>query len=575
MKYSLLILIPLLLISWIALGQIDSSKASVCGFGLLWQQQRARDPLFVQRLNQSEATFQQQIARQRGARVAQETVYTLPVVVHVIHNGESIGSANNPSDASIQAMIGVLNAGFRKSFPQSGGVDIGIQFQLAMRSPQCGSTSGINRVNGSSVTNYTSGGIAIGTYGGSADEVAVKSLSRWPNTDYINIWIVNKINGDANAGGFAFFPEYNSALNDGIVVCAGTVTSTNKTIVHEMGHVFNLYHTFHDYDNGNETTCPPSTSCTTTGDRVCDTEPVLNSTCGVTSNTCTGAAFQIADASMNYTVLNNYMGYTSCQWMFTQGQKDRMRTALLAFRGGLLSSGALSAPAASPPTVCSVSAANGLSPYYGVGRLTFNTLDVYSNSSMADGAFYVDRTCNQRTTLTAGQSYSLAVQGTYNNYQYLRAYVDYNADGDFNDAGETLMTTSAGSATVIVTVPAAVNVKINTPLRLRIIADNPNPTGQAPTPCNLVGTSSVNEGVGQVEDYTVVVQRRTVISVASGSWATPATWSCTCVPTSADIVSVQSGHIVSISSGMKQALNLTLQGRLQYAVGGQLQLTGN
>ncbi|MVM40208.1 hypothetical protein GO730_25485 [Spirosoma sp. HMF3257] len=568
MKYSLLILIPLLTIPWTALGQTNLSKAPVCGFGLLLQQQRTRDPLFAQRLNQSEAIFQQQIARQHGARMAQETIYTLPVVVHVIHNGEAIGTANNPSDAAIQAMIGVLNAGFRKSFPQSGGVDVGIQFQLAIRSPQCGSATGINRVNGSGVTNYTSGGIAVGTYGGSADEVAVKALSRWPNTDYINIWIVNKINGDANAGGFAFFPEYNSALNDGIVVCAGTVTGTNKTIVHEMGHVFNLYHTF--YDDANETTCPSSASCAATGDRVCDTEPVLNVSCGTTPNTCTGAAFLIADVSLNYTVKNNYMGYTTCQWMFTQGQKDRMRAALLAFRGGLLSSGGLMAPTASPPTVCSVSAANGLSPYYGVGRLTFNTLDVYSNSSMADGGFYVDRSCNQRTILTRGQSYSLVVQGTYNNYQYLRAYIDYNADGDFNDTGETLMTTSAGSTTATVTIPAS-GVTMNTALRLRVIADNPN--GIAPAACTLNGT--VAEGVGQIEDYTVVIIPRTVISIASGSWTAPSTWSCTCVPVATDIVSIQSTHTVSISSGLKQALSLTLQGKLQYAPGGQLQLAGN
>lgn len=573
MKHNLLILIPLLLIYWPAFGQTDSTKAPFCGFGLRLQQQRAKDPLFALKLSQSEAIFQKQMATMRGARVQLETIYTLPVVVHVIHNGEANGTGNNPSDASIQAMIGVLNAGFRKTFPQSGGVDVGIQFQLAIRSPQCGSTTGINRVNGSGVTNYTAGGIAVGTYGGSADETAVKSLSRWPNTDYINIWIVNKINGDANAGGFAFFPEYNSALNDGIVVTAGTVNGSNKTIVHEMGHVFNLYHTF--ADDGNETTCPSSASCATTGDRVCDTEPVQNIACNAAMNACTGAAFQIADASLNYTVKNNYMGYTNCQWMFTQGQKDRMRAALLAFRGGLLTSGALSAPAASPPTVCSVSAANGLSPYYGVGRVTFNTLDVYSNSSLADGAFYMDRTCNQRTTLTAGQSYSLVVQGTYNNYQYLRAYIDYNADGDFNDAGETLMTTSGGSETVTVTVPTNAGVQVNTPLRLRIMADNPNPTGQSPSPCNLVGTSTANEGVGQVEDYTIIVQRRTVISVASGSWTTPATWSCTCVPTSTDIVSVQAGHIVSISSGLKQALTLTLLGRLDYAPGGQLQLTGN
>ena len=365
--------------------------------------------------SQAENVLQRQLAKSRNART-DEVVYTLPVVVHGVYNGEPVGTGNNPSDASIRAMITVLNAAFRKNGAQFGGVDVGIQFQLATRSPLCSSISGIDRVDGSGVANYTSGGIAVGTYPGSADEVAVKALSRWPNTDYINIWIVHKINVNSNSGGFAFFPEYNLAATDGIVVKANTVDGINKTIVHEMGHVFNLYHTFHDYDYGPETNCPSSTSCATIGDRICDTEPVLNVACNTAQNTCTGAAFQLVDATLNYTVLNNYMGYTSCQWLFTQGQKGRIRAALAAFRGGLLSSGGLSgAIPVGPVTACSVTATNAPSPYHGIAQVTLNTLDVYSHTSLADGAFYVDHTCNQRTTLTRGQSYSLVIQATYGN----------------------------------------------------------------------------------------------------------------------------------------------------------------
>ncbi len=569
MKLALLILIFGVFATQTAHAQVDSTSSS-CGFGLAEQHQKQHDPLAVQGRNQAEAILQQQLTKSRNART-EAVVYTLPVVVHVIHNGEPIGTGDNPSNASIQAMMAVLNAAFRKNGAQFGGVDVGIQFQLATRSPLCGSTSGIDRVNGSGVANYTSGGIAVGTYPGSADEVTVKALSRWPNTDYINIWIVNKINVNSNSGGFAFFPEYNQAATDGIVVKANTVDGTNKTIVHEMGHVFNLYHTFHDYDYGPETNCPSATSCATTGDRVCDTEPVLNVACNTAQNTCTGSAFQIADATLNYTVLNNYMGYTSCQWLFTQGQKDRIRASLLAFRGGLLSSGGLSgALPTGPVTACSVTATNTPSQYYGIAQVTLNSLDVYSNTSLADGAFYVDRTCNQRTTLTRDQSYSLAIQATYGNYQYLQAYLDYNADGDFTDANETLLITAGGSATVTVTIPTT-GVTLNKPLRLRIVADNPN--GPAPTACTLVGTAA--EGVGQAEDYSVTIVPRTVMSVASGAWTAPATWSCGCIPTAADIVSVQTGHIVSISSGLKQALSLNLSGRLHYAAGGRLRLTGN
>jgi hypothetical protein len=74
-----------------------------------------------------------------------------------------------------------------------------IKFKLAVRSPSNTSTKGINRVKGTSVPNYVSGGITNINTPGCADEVSVKNLSRWPNTDYINIWIVNKINGNPSA----------------------------------------------------------------------------------------------------------------------------------------------------------------------------------------------------------------------------------------------------------------------------------------------------------------------------------------------------------------------------------------
>src|SRR5690606_40649970 len=39
-------------------------------------------------------------------------VYQIPVVVHVIHNGESVGTGTNISQAAIQSQIDVLNEDF-------------------------------------------------------------------------------------------------------------------------------------------------------------------------------------------------------------------------------------------------------------------------------------------------------------------------------------------------------------------------------------------------------------------------------------------------------------------------------
>ncbi len=39
-----------------------------------------------------------------------DTLYTLPVVVHVINTGTPVGSLDNPDDAAINAMITNLNS---------------------------------------------------------------------------------------------------------------------------------------------------------------------------------------------------------------------------------------------------------------------------------------------------------------------------------------------------------------------------------------------------------------------------------------------------------------------------------
>ncbi len=147
------------------------------------------DPAAVLKRKSAEKRIQQMISRNQVADM--DSLYTLPVVVHVIHTGTAVGSADNPTDAQIHAMIQSLNDAWRKNGTSFGGVDMKMQFQLALRSPVCGSTTGINRVNGSSVPNYSSGGIGVDNFPGSADQVLVKNLSRWSNTDYINIWIVS------------------------------------------------------------------------------------------------------------------------------------------------------------------------------------------------------------------------------------------------------------------------------------------------------------------------------------------------------------------------------------------------
>jgi len=260
-------------------------------------------------------------------------IFTIPVVVHVIHKGEELGEGTNISDEQIWSAINGINEDFRKMAGTNGdgeGADIEIEFCLAQRDPAGNAHDGINRISGCSIANYCDQGISAGI-GEGANELEVKNLSRWSNQDYYNIWIVSEIeNNDGGSGiqGYAYFPT--SSPVDGTVIlynAFGTTgnlkpyTNRNRTLTHELGHGFALYHTFHGES------CSES-NCNLQGDRVCDTPPTtLNASC---SNAACSGMQQV----------ENYMDYTSqnCKDMFTEGQKERMRLSIQNSRSNLIAS---------------------------------------------------------------------------------------------------------------------------------------------------------------------------------------------------------------------------------------------
>jgi PKD repeat protein len=281
-----------------------------------------------------EASLEQLIENVRSGMVPKSNeILTIPVVVHIIHDGDALGTGSNISDEQVWSAINGLNEDYRKMAGTNGdgdGADIGVEFCLAQRDPDDNPHSGINRVSGCSVTDYCNEGITAGQ-GSGANEMDVKNLSRWPNQDYYNIWVVTEIennNGGSGIQGYAYFPTTSPV--DGTVIlynAFGTTgnlksyTNMNRTLTHELGHGFGLFHTF---QGGS---CS-ETNCDLQGDRVCDTPPtILNSSC---SNPACGGTQQI----------ENYMDYTSqsCKDMFTEGQKERMRLSIQNSRSNLLES---------------------------------------------------------------------------------------------------------------------------------------------------------------------------------------------------------------------------------------------
>lgn len=335
-----------------AFGQSDSPS---CGSDLIHERELEENE-FYQR---SWFNFEQSLQRMHDERGhdRSDDIYVIPVVIHVIHEGEAVGVGSNISDEQVFSAIEALNEDFRKLPGTNGdgdGVDVGIEFCLASRDPDGNSTTGIQRVDGSVIPPYAEEGINVnGDFG--ADEEAIKSLSVWPREDYMNVWIVNEIeNNNAGGGiqGFAYFPFDN--IRDGIVLlhnAFGTVgnlksnTDMNRTFSHEVGHYFGLYHTFHGTND-----CDDESNCSSQGDRVCDTPPTtLGGNC---NNPACGGTQQV----------ENYMDYTAetCRDMFTEGQRERMRNTLVSQRATLLQSFGCEPVVADDVGITSVSHPSGI-----------------------------------------------------------------------------------------------------------------------------------------------------------------------------------------------------------------------
>ena len=72
----------------------------------------------------------------------------------------------------------------------------------------------------------------------------------------------------------------------------------------------------------------------------------------------------------------------------------------------------------------------------GIKRVVFGTIDNSTSVPGQGDPTLHDFTCTQQTTITAGVPQSITVTNFTHNQEDVKVYIDYNNDGDFNDAGE-------------------------------------------------------------------------------------------------------------------------------------------
>lgn len=277
-------------------------------------------------------------SQKRNAR----NIITIPVVVHVIHAGEAVGTGTNISDAQVYSQIDILNEDFRLLNADSleighpfwvDAADSQIEFCLAQRDDGGFPTNGINRINGLAEFGYES------WWDIDEFDTEVKPFTQWNPLSYLNIWVMSfDPDGDeATTLGYATFPDEHGLENDGIVVryeafgdegAAGTggfdANHLGRTVTHEVGHYFNLLHIWGDDACGN--------------DLVADTPPQEAENIGCPIFPYNN--FNSCGSDENGEMHMNYMDYSDdgCMNMFTLGQADRMNAALFGPRESLLNS---------------------------------------------------------------------------------------------------------------------------------------------------------------------------------------------------------------------------------------------
>jgi hypothetical protein len=251
-------------------------------------------------------------------------IITIPVVVHVIHNGDLLGVNENIADEQVISQIQVLNEDFRRKPNTPGfnnnpvGADVEIEFVLAKRDPAGVLTNGINHIN-------------LGQESWSTDEIdtAVKPQTQWNPEKYFNIWVVsfssNKLLGYAQFPSASGLPGLNtnsgSAVTDGVVIgyaffgsssyfSSGTYAPNydkGRTTSHEVGHWLGLRHIW--------------------GDGGCDVDDFCDDTpnAGQANEGCP-TAVDSCPLSPGLDMVENYMDYTNdaCMNIFTGNQKTRM-----------------------------------------------------------------------------------------------------------------------------------------------------------------------------------------------------------------------------------------------------------
>ncbi len=321
---------------------------------------------------QWEEEFQQLIQKVKTNNISNKTqaqVFTIPVIIHVIHGGEAVGTYPNLAQGQINSQIQVLNndyggIGFNSgNYPANAFVNYAlnqvlpqtnldvlgrvmiancnVQFCLATLDTLGNllAEPGIERINyvtkgwtnpitfssSTSLQNYING--------------TIKPQSIWNVSKYLNIWVTDRISNGSLLG-YATFPplttlsglpgSFGTSTTDGFwclskafgsqgIYPTGTYLTgytRGRVSSHEIGHYLGLRHTWGDANCGN--------------DYCDDTPPAKTSNFGSPNYPLNATGSNSCSSAVDGSMFMNIMDYVDdpSKYMLTTDQSTRIQTAM-------------------------------------------------------------------------------------------------------------------------------------------------------------------------------------------------------------------------------------------------------
>ncbi len=319
-----------------------------CGIEDLKAAMIAKDPSWADKFEQQRASLQgiaDNYLQAHSSSAAKTTdVSAIPVIFHIMVDADQLAQMGGYAGIAIRcdSQIAVLNRDYNRQNADSVNIpsgwksrygNVGIHFALAHTQPIGWGTPGYEVLllpTPALTTPLTPAGFYVDAYGdySSAKSTSSGGLDAWDVTKYLNVWCFCYADATGNLG-LSYPKSYTTptTLNDeGVTItylALGTTSNAidlifppagqyneGRTLTHEIGHFFEIWHTWGDDGGG----CPWGSGA---DDGIADTPPESNHKYGIPTDTIPGGTVYDACKDSSGVLMQpigvstlDYMNYT-------------------------------------------------------------------------------------------------------------------------------------------------------------------------------------------------------------------------------------------------------------------------